>query len=278
MKKIAFFFIGITLFLCSCDSSDDRIVAEIYNQKLYASEVESFLPDGLAKDDSIAFANQVIEDWITEQIILHEAEKTLSFSEKNFDKEMAEYRKSLLKSSYFEKLTADSATFYVPDEEVRKVIRQTNGTLKSEKEIVKLNYVKLSKNSPILNDLKEIMFDENRRVVEKNRIEELCADSIEYFVEKDRWLFWEDIQLEISIEIQNKEQVNVQPEYIEKCNDNYCYLIVIMGYKTEFTGEESSDYFESVRAMLIQKKKTDFINKKIDELYQKAQKSNKIVR
>lgn len=278
MKRL-FGLLFIVLFIAiGCKSSDDRLVAEVYNRKLYASEVAALLPDGLSKEDSLAFANRVIDDWLKEQIILYEAEKNLTLSEKNFDAEMKAYRQSLLKNRYFEKLTSDSASFYVPDNEVKKVIRQSNANLMSEKEIVRINYVKLDKNSNVKEELKEILFDENRREIEKSRIEAICADSIEYFIENDRWLFWEDIQLEIPIDITDKESLKQQPEYIEKNIDNFCYLIVILDFKEELTGEESKEYFESVRAMLIQKKKNAFIDKKIHELYEKARKEEKIIK
>lgn len=236
------------------------------------------MPEGLNKDDSIAFANQVINNWITEQIILHEAENELSVSEKIFDEEMTEYRKSLLRNKYFEKITSDTSAFQVSDEEVLKTIRATKVNLISTKEIVRINYVKLNKNSAVRNELKEILFDESRRMTEKVKIAELCGDSIEYFIEDDRWLYWEDIQFEIPIEIEDKTNLKLQPEYFEKIDEDNCYLIVVLDYKTQQTGEESHDYFESVRTMLIQKKKKDFIDRKIDGLYQKAVKEEKIVR
>lgn len=278
MKHLFFFFPFIALIIVGCNSTDDRVLAEVYNNKLYYSEVASLLPEGLNKDDSIAFANQVINNWITEQIILHEAENELSVSEKIFDEEMTEYRKSLLRNKYFEKITSDTSAFHVSDEEVLKTIRATKVNLISTKEIVRINYVKLNKNSAVRNELKEILFDESRRMTEKVKIAELCGDSIEYFIEDDRWLYWEDIQFEISIDIEDKTNLKLQPEYFEKIDEDNCYLIVVLDYKTQQTGEESHDYFESVRTMLIQKKKKDFIDRKIDGLYQKAVKEEKIVR
>lgn len=278
MRKLVWLTLLFGVLLTSCQQKKDRIVAQVYNHKLYASEVRALLPSGLTTDDSLAFASRIIDSWISEQIILFEAEKKLSMRDKNFQKEMAEYRNSLIRSKFLEKITSDTNLFYVTDEEVHAVIAQARTNYVNEKEIVRINYVKVAQNSPIKEKVKEILFDEDRRLFEKDRIAELCADSVEYFIDDDTWLFWDDIQLEVNIDIQNRTDNFNQPEYIEKSSNDACYLIVILGYKSEQTGADSRDYFESVRTMLIQKKKTEFINQTIDELYRKAEKAGKVAR
>lgn len=278
MRKLFWLTVLVVVLLSSCQQKKDRVVAQVYNHKLYASEVRALLPSGMTTDDSLAFASHIIDSWISEQIILCEAEKRLSMRDKNFQKEMTEYRNSLIRSKWLEKITSDTNLFYVTDEEVHAAIAQARTNYVNEKEIVRINYVKVAQNSSIKEKVKEILFDEDRRLFEKDRIAELCADSVEYFIDDDTWLFWDDIQLEVNIDIQNKTDHFTQPEYIEKNSNDACYLIVILGYKSEQTGADSRDYFESVRTMLIQKKKTEYINKTIDELYQKAEKAGKVAR
>ena len=174
----------------------------------------------------------------------------------------------LLKQRYFEKITSNPEQFKVSDDEVRKVIRQTAGNDIVEKEIVKLNYVKLHKNSPILQNIKDILFDDTRRMNEKAQIETLCADTIEYFIEDNKWLFWDDIQAEVDIDF-NAQKANKLPLCFDQTIGNDRYLIVILDYKSEQTAEENDEYFESVRTMLIQQKKTAFINQEIQNLKSK---------
>lgn len=278
MRKLLWVTVFFGVVLASCQKKKDRVVAQVYSHKLYASEVQALLPTGLSTDDSLAYASKIIDSWISDQIILTEAEKELSMRDKNFQKQMAEYRNALIRSKYLETITSDTNRFYVTDEEVSAAIAQARTNYVNEKEIVRINYVKVSKDSPIKDKVKEILFDEDRRMMEKDRLAELCADSIEYFIDDDTWLFWDDIRLEVNIDIQNKSENLIQPEYIEKNSDNACYLIVILGYKSEQTGADSRNYFESVRTMLIQKKKTEFINKTIGDLYQQAEKAGKIAR
>jgi hypothetical protein len=278
VRKLLFLTVLFSFLFSSCQQKKDRVVAQVYSHKLYASEVQKQLPSGMPTDDSLAFATRFIDSWISDQLLLAEAEKALSMRDKQFQKEMSEYRNSLIRSKYMEKITADTNSFYVTDEEVRATIAQARTNFVNEKEIVRLNYVKVSAKSPVKEKVKEILFDEEKRLLEKEKLTELCADSIEYFVDDDTWLFWDDIQLEVDIDLQISAGTFNQPQYIEKTSGESCYLIVILDYKSEQTGADSRDYFESVRTMLIQKKKNEYINQKLDELYLKAEKAGKIAR
>ena len=278
MRRLFWFTVLIGLLLTSCQQKRDRVVAQVYNHKLYASEVHRQLPSGMTTDDSLAFAARFIDNWISDQILLVEAEKQLSMREKQFQKEMEEYRNSLIRNRFLEKITSDTNAFYATDEEVRATLSQARTNFVNEKEIVRLNYVKVSEKSPIKEKVKEILFDEEKRLLEKEKLSELCADSIEYFIDDDTWLFWDDIQLEVDIDLKVSNGTFNQPQYIEKNSGGSCYLIVILDYKSEQTGADSRDYFESIRTMLIQKKKNDYINQTIGDLYQKAEKAGRIAR
>lgn len=275
MKRACLLFLLSLCLLTSCRHKD-RVVAEVHNHKLYASEVGQLVPSGLSAADSADYAKHIINDWIMEQVILAEADKNLSVKEKVFDKELEEYRKTLLKNRYFEKITSDPEQFKVSDAEVKEIIKQSKVSLVPDKEIVKINYVKLPRQSAVREELKEILFDETRRLTEKERVAELCADSIEYFIADDQWLFWEDIQLETGITLDRNLQGLDFPLTMEKVVNEDEYLMVILDFRSESTGEESKDYFESVRTMLIQKKKNEFIQKRMKELYQEAEKKGKI--
>ena len=276
MKKELFFLSIVTSFVfMSCNNHTDRVVAEAYYHKLYASELSQMLPTGLSAKDSAEIAAQYIEQWLMEQVILHEANRVLPMEEKKFKKEIENYKQLLTQQKFWEYVLPNDSLFQVKDEEVQKTIAHAHTNFVNEKEIVKINYVKLGTNSPIQNKVKNILFDEENRLLEKHQLEVLCSDSIEYYIDDDTWLFWEDIQLEVNIDLP-KNYDFAQPLIIEKYHDNSCYLIVILDYKSEQTGEDSRDYFESVRSMLIQQRKNDWIKQKMQQLYKQAEKEKKI--
>jgi hypothetical protein len=263
---------------CACHSTTDTVVAEIYNKKLYLSEVKSFLPSGLTAADSAKFANQMIEEWIKQQILLYEANKVLTEKEKNFGKEITQYRKNLLIQAYYQKITADTSQFSVNNQEVKEYMARFGLSGTEEQDIVKLNYIKLAPKSKVKKEITTLLFDTDNRRFNKRKLEELCADSLEYFLDDNTWIYLNEIEYSLPIDFKNEKVFPENPKNIEKCDDRFCYLIVLLDRRTRTMPIATSEDRESIKAMLIQEKKTDFLNRKVEELYLQAIEKEKIIR
>lgn len=272
-----FFFFSLLLF-CGCKPSHDQVIAEVHNSKLYRSEIVALLPAGLSSADSIKMANHLVEDWVKKQLILFEADKYLTVREKSFEKELKNYKKDLLIHAFFQKLTQDSLHFSYTDEELTNFIKQYEGEQTEDKVIIKLNYVKLSPKSKALKPLKEILFDEKKRVFEKERIEEICADTIEHFIDDYTWLYLDDISRYLPIDLEENEEIADDQRYIEKRSGNYLYLIVLLDKGTNPYDFGKSENYDAAKAMIIQQKKTEYINQYIDTLYKRAEANSLIIR
>lgn len=268
---------GLLLSLClySCQQKD-TVVAEAYHAKLYLSQLSTQIPDTYSAEDSLKLAQLLIENWVKQQILLHEAQQALPLKKQFFEQEIADYKSSLLINAYYSYLTADSNQFEVSEEELKDFLKKYESRYTVNREIIKLNYVKTSKNSSISAELKELLFDDERRVEEKQYIENLCADSIEYFLEDNTWLYLDDIQNEFPIEIKNKESILTQDKYIETEDNEYHYLIVFLDYKSRRTINETEEEIAAARMMLTQQKKQKFINQKIEELMQQSLQSGQV--
>ena len=278
MKRFIVFIIPLIFLFLSCNKSADIVVAEVYNAKLYFSEIRELLPDGLNEEDSARMASNIIDEWISRQVVLHEAEKVLSVEDKNFDDDIAKLRENLLLNSYYQHVTSDTARFKVSDGELQAFIAKYEPSDAIEREIIKLNYVKLSKNSKLIKVVRDIMFDDAKRMAGKGKIEQLCGDSIEYFIEDDTWLYLDDLSQELPIDKLDKNSFLSKNKYLETSDNQYTYIIVFLDYKTRRTTIETSEEIQAAREMLIQEKKTDYIQENIDMLYKQALDNKKIIR
>ncbi len=268
----------LVILFVSCKKSDDYVVAEVYNNKLYFSEIRGLLPDGLNEEDSAQMASNIIDDWISRHVILHEAEKVLSAKEKNFDNDLAKFRESLLINAYYQHITSDSTRFSVTENELQSFINRYEPNDAIEREIVKLNYVKLSKNSRLLKPIKEIMFDNLKRNTQKAKIEQLCGDSIEYFIDDDTWFYLDDLKQELPIDVLNKDSFLSENNYLEKSDNKFTYIIVFLDYKTRRATIQTEEEIQAAREMLIHQKKADYIEKKVSLLCKKSLENKKIIR
>lgn len=247
----------------------------MYYHKLYQSEVVASMPQGLSASDSISMFNDIVDDWIKEQLVLHAAEKKLNIRDKNFDQELENYRNNLLINRYYDKLMAQNPQMTVSDKDVKEFLNNFDKRYTVEKEIVKANFVKLSKGSSLINPVKEILFNENKRISEKETLVKMLSDSIEYLIDDEAWLYLDDIQNEVSFEISEKEIA--EHKCIEKEIGNYHYLLVILDYKNQRSMSETEEEMAAARMMIYNQRKKDFIEQHINKLYEKALKNGSII-
>ena len=99
---------------------DGRVVAKIGNHKLYASDLNAYIPDSASPEDSTRLALQYINSWASDMAFIDVAEKELSKSEKNVDKELEDYRRSLLKYRYEQKYVNQRLDTAVTDAQIEK--------------------------------------------------------------------------------------------------------------------------------------------------------------
>lgn len=276
MKRLALLLLAV-LSLASCQQNRDKVVAQVYNHKLYLSEVESGLPSGLSPEDSVAMVKDYIDSWVKERLILHEAEHALSFREKNFDKQLEDYRRSLLINAYYDKLVSDTNKFGISDQDVEAFGRDFDGRYTVDKEIVKVNYVKLSENSKLIAPVKTILFNENRRQEEKEQLTLLFGDSVEYMLDDNTWLYLEDVRAEVPFDLKEGD-LKSHHQYVDKTIDGNCYLLVILDYKNQRAASETEEERAAVRMMLMNQRKRQFIENHINELYKKALKEGSVTR
>lgn len=275
MRNAPLLIVLLLLLLCSsCHRHEDKVMAQVYYHKLYESEVLKNMPTGLSPADSIALVNDFIDNWVREQLILHEAEKRLSLREKNFDRQLEEYRNNLLINTYFNKIISDTANMNITDEDLEAFMRSFDKRYTIEKEIVKVNYVKLPKKSPLVEVVKGILFDKERRVEEKEPLMVLLGDSIEYLLDDDAWLYLDDIQNEVSFDFTQEDVA--QNKCIEKEIGDYRYLLVILDYKNQRSVSETNEEKAAARMMLLNQRKQQMIKQHVDQLYEKALKSGSV--
>jgi hypothetical protein len=267
--------------LCSlffgCNHPKDTVIAGVYDHKLYLSVLQEAIPAGLNAADSAVFTQHYITQWIEDQLLLHEAEKELSLQEKNFDKALQQYRNSLLINAYCKKIGQDTTQSQISKAELVAFMKSYSSGME-QREIVRLNYVKLPLSATKLaTTLRAILFNNSRRDMEKKRIEQLCSDSIEYFIDDLTWLYLDEVQNELNIDELNNTSPASPYKQIETTDDKWRYLVVLLDYRTH-TDNLNDNQTKIAAEMLQQQKKSELIRKKINSLYEEANRQKKIAR
>lgn len=139
--------------LTSCDIAgnlvhDDNVVARAAGEKLYRSTLASYIPDGTASADSARMAQQYIQSWASEAILLKKAQKELSKEARDVSREMEDYRRSLLRYRYEQQYINDRLDTLITDAQIKDYYEAHSETFTLARPIMKVRFISFFKDSP----------------------------------------------------------------------------------------------------------------------------------
>ena len=145
------FLLAAALSSCTMVSSlkhDDKVVAKAGKQKLYLSELNKYIPDGVSSEDSLNLAYRYINSWATEILYTKTAENELSKSEKDVTKELEEYRRTLLKYRFEQRYINQRLDTLITQQQLLKYYEDHKSSYILPRPILKVRYVDIMKDSP----------------------------------------------------------------------------------------------------------------------------------
>ena len=269
------FFVVVLFF--GCEQTTDSIVAEAFHKKLYLSDIVNKIPFSTSKEDSLLFMEQYVKEWILQQTMLAQAKQELIQKEQDFSSQMEQYKEQLLINAYFQKIGNNAALFEVSKQELDDFLNETKTDATPEyRDMVKLNYVKLSEPSKLYKKIKDLFFDDKDRANSLAQIELLCADTIEYYLDSEHWFYADFIERELPFSFSDLEKKGTQNklDIVEKGSR---YLILILDKKQQLQQKNVFEDRKMAQALLQQQKRAAFITNYQDSIVCKAMREKKVV-
>ena len=106
--KYCFIFIAFVSLLCSCkrtqQTDDADVLVRVKDRTLKRSEVVSLIPRGTSSADSLLLAESFVKKWVKDALVYEVAQRNLGDEKEEVDKLVEEYRHSLIRYRYQERL------------------------------------------------------------------------------------------------------------------------------------------------------------------------------
>jgi hypothetical protein len=278
VKKFLLFAIVVLVFVSACKRHRDLLVAEAFHKKLYFSDIIKKTPFFTSKEDSLIFLENYVQDWILRQTLLAQAKQGLTLKEQDFSFQIEQYQEQLLINTYFQKISNNTALSEVSKKELDDFLNETKTTEETPeyKDMVKLNYVKLSNPSKLYKKIKELFFSDEERVKSLAQIELLCADTIEYYLDSEHWFYADFIEKELPFTFSDTEEKDL-PKRIDIVKNGSRYLILILDKKQQIQPKNVSEDRKMAQVLLQQQKRAAFIINFQDSLVKKAVQERKAI-
>ena len=188
--------------------SNDEIVAQVGQEKLYKSAIDMVVPKGLSPEDSTRLAARYISSWASEHVYLKIAEEQLSKSEKDVTKELEDYRRSLLKYRYEQLYVNERLDTTVTQEDVEEYYNANQSKFILDRPVIKARYLNIDKNSPVLKQIRKRMSSQDANdLVEADSL--AFSSALKFTTWDNRWIDmavlakeytadWSDLQAKLS--------------------------------------------------------------------------------
>jgi hypothetical protein len=262
----------LILLVVSCNKNlnikDDKTLVKIGSKTLYRSDVEENIPTGLSREDSTIAAEHYIRSWANNILLYDKASKNIDDKD-NIDKLMEDYRRALIINRYQEQLVNEKTTGEIVEQSLLDYYNQNKDKLKLERSLIKGVFIKVSANAPQLNEIRQLY--KSTTTVSLEKLKKYSLNNVvdfDYFV--DKWMDFNDIMNNFPKGQLTKDDLTVRKKTLEKEDDNFYYFLNITDCL--LSGDNSPfEYAKAtVREILLNQRKIDFLKKTEDDLYKRA--------
>ncbi len=272
-KKILPAIIVVSFIFISCKKSKDDYlndpIVTVGNYVLTKGELKNALPEHLNTSDSIAFAEDYISRWVKSKLLLRQAEMNLTSDEKNVEQQLNDYRTSLLVHLYQRKILEQKHAPLVTSREIEVYYREMRDNFNLQENIIKGIFIKVPKAAPHQDQLKK--WYKSKEGEDLVNLESYCIQNAKkYEVFADNWIPFRRINSVLPEPIFNEEKFLLNTRNFETNDSLYNYYVSIHSFMLSGNTAPLSFVEDRVKAILLNKKRIEFIKRLEQDLYDEA--------
>nr|NQU89214.1 hypothetical protein [Bacteroidota bacterium] len=277
MKIITYSFVFLLILVSSCKNAgfntSDTILARVYDSHLYTSDLEGMVPFGTSTSDSLAMIRNYVDNWIKNQLLLYQAEKNLPEEQKDFSRQLNDYRNSLIIYKYESELINQKLDTLVNEQEVETYYNNNQENFELKDNILQVVFVKIPDDSPRLSKI---------RTLSRSELEE-DLDSLEYYCMRyaedyeiidEEWITFNDLLERVPLKVYNPEVYLTNNKFIELHEDSWYYFLNIIGYGLNGSVSPLSLEVKNIRSIILNMRKKMLIKQMQQEIYEQAMENN----
>jgi len=265
------------LFSCKYfkDQREENAVARVYDNYLYPEQMKDVFPEKISIEDSITLADNYIKSWVTQELLLKKAELNLSDEKKDVQKQLEDYRNSLILFLYQEELVKQRLDTEVSKAEIEKYYEENKQNFELKENILRAVYVKLDKQNKSVNKIKKWLNDTDAD--SKAKLNEYCStQALQFSLDEHNWKTPENFAKETGIEQHKIEQLARYSSTYELDENNGYYIIKTLEYQLKDDISPLEFEEQSIRNIILNKRKLKLIEQLEKDVYKEAAAKNNV--
>jgi hypothetical protein len=247
----------------------DVQMAQVFDKRLYASEVNAVLPEGLDSSDRILAQNAYVDRWIKENVMLHEAEKNMP-ADLQIDRLVKDYKASLIMYQYEKSVVETLLDTVISDEELEAYYDENKSQYQLEATIVRCHLIKLprSLDDKIIKKI-ESSWKSNKDSDFRDLVSLSNRYASTYYLSDSIWYKLDVISQEMPQGSINLNAIR-NNKVFQLTNDEYYYFLKILDIKDKKEIAPLAFIQEQASRVILHKRKIALLEKLKSDLYDRA--------
>ena len=278
MKRIGIVIgIAFLLSLMGCDyvkkNSKEVVVAECYGKYLFESDLEGLVPDNSTIMDSIQRVSSFIDSWVRRQVLLHQAESNLNKEDLDLDKQMEEYRNSLVIYAYESQLISQKLDTVVSDDEIAEYYEQNKKDFQLRNTMVRAAYVILPPDCKQKDLFQKLLSDPDTLLLQNIDVQATFY-AVKSYLDVDQWMRLDELTNIVPIQILNAESFLKKNKFVCFDANDHTYMVRFVDYILEESISPMEMVRDNIKSVILAQRKQALIEQMKTALYEKAKKDN----
>jgi len=264
-----------TILLSSCgwitgkNGKDKDALAKVGDKYLYAADIDGLIQPGTSVKDSIAKVTLFVDNWIKTQLLVQKAQLNLSKDRKDFDKEIENFKTTLLIHRYQEKIVEQMLDTVVTEEDIQKYYKENQQQFVLRRNLVKSSYIIFSRNAKDKEKIKGWMMSDKED--QKAKLQKFCKDNaMQYQLADTSWQLMDELEKIIPFDYTSQESFLGRTKFYETLDSSMVYMVRIKEYKSK-EGISPIEFERPViKSLIINIRKQEILRKMEEDIYKEA--------
>lgn len=251
--------------LLGCNQQDinESIVAKVGNSTLLIDDI----PDFSLKSDSATLRSTFIDAWIKKQLLVEKALENLTESQSKFDKQLEDYRSSLLIYAFENQIVKQKLDTTISKRELKLYYKENKENFKLREDYVKGRFVQIINTAPKVDSLRTWLHGNEEQL--NLKLLQYCSQfATNCLLDTTAWVPFTKIK-ELSHLPPNKNlYLSIGKNDISDSTQSL--LAEVYGLKTKGEIAPLSILEEEIKTILLNKRKIQLINNVKEEIFEAA--------
>lgn len=267
------------LLMTACSSwegsghEDDLLLAEVFERKLFLSDMESLLYDGVTAQDSVLIVNAYVERWVRDQLLMQRAEENIP-DDLNINALVEDYRESLILNNYERLLMETQLDSTITESEMASFYEANKDQYHLEKPIANILFLQVQDDRPKLDHALTWWNDPTPENLKKlTRYATQYADR--FILADSTWLPHEEIEQMLPPGVISKGSIQIGKEIRFKDQD-VNYLLKVRDIRSTLEIAPLAYIRDQATRAILHRRQIDLINQVKDQLYELEIRKNNV--